>query len=224
MSREVPYYEYDSNHLRVARIHSAFSFPAHLHAQVELTCCLAGQIQMDIGAQAYTLAQGDIAIIFPSVAHRYAAAQGQAAVGTMLIFYPAFLPDFSRLFAQRTPTCPVVRAAQCAGDAAYALAALHQELEAGGDDVAIRALTTLLLCRTLPHTHLVAAQGTDAHDTLHRAMQYLSERFTGPVTLSQTARDIGVSPCHLSRSFHRALAPAFAPTSTPCASTRPSCT
>lgn len=200
-----PYFEDLSCRLRLSPGFPA-SFPEHLHTQLELVCLFSGRARMLVDGRTLFLEPGDVCLCFPGATHGYAGAE--AAEGLMLIAAPEQFPDFAELLERRRPASPVVRMDELPPDTALCLDQLRRECARETSEPAVRGYAQVLLSRMLPRMELVDPPSVHS-DTAYRIMRYLSRHFAEPLTLTELAKALSVSPSHLSHTFSQRLHTSF---------------
>lgn len=196
-----PYFEDLSYRLRLSpRVPPAF--PEHLHTQLELACLFSGQARMRVDGQERALQPGDVCLCFPGVVHGYEGTS--SARGLMLIAAPDQFPDFADALENLRPTNPVVNLSALPDDAALCLNQLWAESAREANEPAVRGYVQVLLARMLPRMELVDPPAEHS-DTAYQIMRYLSRHFAEPITLTELAQALSVSPSHLSHTFSRRL-------------------
>lgn len=184
----------------------SFSFPLHLHPELELFWLQSGELCSETGTQSIPLAAGDLAFFFPNAVHGYQSAGGNGQY-VMLIAVSSLLGDLLPTLTRFRPAVPVLRAAALHPDAAYALRRLAEDGSGGGE--VRRALLHLILARILEAAELVPIGESQEGNLTTRLMEYLSLHFRQPLTLDDAAHALGASRFHLSRVFSQQLGSSF---------------
>ena len=84
-------------------------YPLHVHEIVEIVFISSGACRMQIGLEYFDLSVGDLAIAFPFVPHSYDRVTEDLS-GFAMFIEPNEIREFSRLFAEKMPVSPVIRA------------------------------------------------------------------------------------------------------------------
>jgi len=178
-------------------------FPAHVHDPVEIVCPTSGDLSMTISGKQYNLMPGDIAVVFPSIPHSYDTVS-EDIQGLTLIFLPDTISEFSRTFRTMVPSAPI----------------LLKRDKAPELNVVIRNLMKLSTQESSPlqlgYLHLFLAylftcitlQPIEKHvqsNLSYQVLHYISEHFTEPLSLENTAHALGISRIHLSHIFSQQL-------------------
>ncbi len=199
----LPYFE-NNNSDFIVSLRNPFSFPLHLHTQLELVAVREGALQVLFGAGARTLRPGDLAVFFPNTVHGYR--QTGAGVIQMLICGTRYAGDFEGALSRSHPDCPVLQSAALHPDIPLALEALAVEPEGSP----ARALwLQLLLCRALSAMPLSKNNERTDFDLTHRVLSYLSQFYRTPLSLEELARAVNASKYQLSRFFSGKLKTSF---------------
>lgn len=191
------YYENDEREFRCER-GLGFSFPCHLHQQIELIYVEEGEIKIQIADQERIMAKGEIAVVFPNMIHSYIQLEGAPARIILLIFGQSFTGNFRQKLSSCHPAYPYIGVKELHPDVPYAIMRLMEETE---NRYAIQALTELILARLFPYLTLKKNRQSATEELTYQAACYLSEHFLEPVTLSSTAKALGVNKYYLSRVF-----------------------
>lgn len=206
----IPFYERQENQLSLLGMHWRFQFPPHVHRHLELAVCHAGTVEVTVDAQTAELHAGDVALVCPHTVHSYRTLYDAPVEGLMILFDPLWLPNQGSALRKARAETPFIRASQLHRDGAYAIEALTKEWQQPSpDDDACRALMGLLLARLTPLLTLRPQDARDPGDLMHRAMIYLAECYSQPVTLEMAAQDLSVNPYHLSHLFSARLGMGF---------------
>lgn len=182
-----------------------YSFPTHLHHNIELLVCTEDGICAVCGGESRTLRRGDMMIAFPNDVHAYETSlQGE---GVMMIFDPRIVSLFENRFSQRRYENFLLTGDETL--VSYALSALHEFDSADCSFEILCGYLYILLgsaLKALPYADV--PPGVES-DLLREALQYISEHYTEPLTLKSLARKFGVDPCHLSRTFSQKIPGGF---------------
>lgn len=200
----LPFYEKQNENIRAYFTHS-MQFPLHLHSALELLYVESGSLSMIIDGKPYPLGPTTLAIAFPNLTHSYEVLPDTDYSGVIAICDPKVLPDFAQTFAKSIPVCPILTGEQLHPDVLFALYGLEKEYSTSQDPVVSKAYFQLLLGRVLPILPLKPADSESAPDLTYRLVQYISQHFKEPLSLSLVANHLGVSKYHLSRIFSQKL-------------------
>lgn len=179
-------------------------FPSHVHDVVEIVCLLTGSVEMTIGGKKLLLLPGDISIAFPVVPHSYDYVSEDAS-GLTLIFSPDTIVEFYHTFRTMQPTQPLLTDADKAKELDPIIRGFqkisqqdqHSPLKLGYLHL---FLSYLFSCLSLSPIEKRSYSGMS-----YQVLQYISEHFTEPLTLENTAHELGISRIHLSHIFSQQL-------------------
>ena len=179
-------------------------FPSHVHDVVEIVCLLEGSVSMTIAGKRLTLFPGDIAIAFPVVPHSYDEVSEDAA-GLSLIFQPDTITEFYHTFRTMQPVHPLLLGQDKAPELEPIIRALLTGTAQGQSTPLKLGYLHLFLSYLFSCLPLMSGS-RNPHTTLtYQVLQYISEHFTEPLTLENTAHALGISRIHLSHIFSQQL-------------------
>jgi len=179
-------------------------FPAHVHDVVEIVCLLEGSVSMTIDGKRLTLFPGDIAIAFPVVPHSYDEVS-EDATGLSLIFQPDTIMEFYHTFRTMQPVHPLLLGQDKAPELEQIIRAMLKVM-AQGQSAPLKLGYLHLFLSYLFSCLPLTSGGRNPHSTLtYQVLQYISEHFTEPLTLENTAHALGISRIHLSHIFSQQL-------------------
>lgn len=208
----IPYYETSENALRTF-YNSNFSFPAHLHSNLELLYVTDGAIRVTIQNRTKLLAKGDFAIVFPNVIHSYETRPLNTAAPASRVLIAVcglnLTGDFLQKVTRYYPEDPFIPAAHLHENVLYAMEQLETERRSGQSLSACAALLQLILARTVPVMGLIKNNNMESYDLTYKIVTYVSEYFQEPLTLTDLAGHLNVSKYHLSRVFSSKLNTSF---------------
>ena len=191
------FYENDDRVFRCER-GSSFSFPCHLQQQLEFLYVEEGSIRIQIAEQERVIQKGEIAVIFPNQIHSYSQDEEKSAVIILGILGLNLTGNFKQKLISSHPENPYINAEKLHPDVPYAIGRLTEEKE---NLYAVQALSELILARVFPCFVLKKNRQSATEELTYQVASYLTEHFLEPVTLSTTARALGVNKYYLSRIF-----------------------
>lgn len=176
-------------------------FPLHVHETLEVSYLYTGTCDMLIDGKPCTIHAGDLAITFPLVPHSFEQLTTDCS-GLVIFFQADSIEEYSAIFHKQLPVSPILRASQLSEDARFALDRLAgmKGREQEGTTMRLAYLHLLL-------AHLVGALEYRPADTLNergladRVIKYIYDHACESITLSSTARGLGISESHLSHLF-----------------------
>lgn len=193
----LPFYEIQAKDLRLIRMTSQLTFPAHLHANIEILYVFSGVQYLEIDETAFEIHEGEAAIIFSDIVHRYDQ-KGEGPVDSILILcnprlFGGGFPDFTN-FQPVTPVIPIERIHE---EAVYALRHIKKK-----DEFTVKlGWTYVIISHLLRHIELKQRQRIPVQDMPKKIMEYLAKNFTEPITLDSLAAEFCVSKYYISHIF-----------------------
>ena len=174
-----------------------YAFPLHVHDIVEMALLLQGECEMEIDGKPVLLRPGDAAVAFPFIPHAFTRISPEAR--GLAAFFPAdMLPDLSSVFQTMLPGTPVVRACEMNGDALLAAAKLDTLPQ---DSPSRLAYLHLLIANLLAGMRFSPAADYHERDLGGRAVRHVYDHACEDISLSSTARALGISQSYLSHLF-----------------------
>lgn len=179
-------------------------FPSHVHDVVEIVCLLTGRIDMTISGKKYQLFPGDIAVVFPVLPHSYDDVSEDAA-GLTLIFLPDTIVEFSQTFRSMTPACPLLSASDKSKELEAIIHGFQKVSHQDQNSPLKLGYLHLFLSYLFSCLPLNTMEQRSYSGVPYQVLQYISEHFTEPLTLENTAHELGISRIHLSHIFSQHL-------------------
>lgn len=178
-------------------------FPMHVHDVVEMVCLKQGQMTMTVGGEKVCLNAGDIALVFPTVAHSYDEVNS-GTDGITMIFVPSVVEEFHSVFRTMVPkSAVVIRQEQhpMVGEM------LDRVMQLTPDEMKQLRLgyLHLLLAYILPVMNLIPVDRHVEMGLSYQVFHYISQHFTEPLSLESVAHALGISRIHLSHIFSQQL-------------------
>lgn len=170
----------------------------HLHKAMEIVLVTQGTLELGIGEDLFHMDRGDLAIVFPDLIHHYQVFSAGRNEGYYVLALPVLTEKYAEILQQCYPVEPVIKAPKVHKDILYALESL-KELEGDNHEIA-QAYINIIVARCLECYELVE-RGKIENDIVTRTVSYISENFQDNLTLSNMAKDLGVSKFVLSRVF-----------------------
>lgn len=171
---------------------------AHIHYSMEYLYVTAGSVILTTGDGERTVRQGEGTFLTSWQNHAYRTPGHSQAV--ILLFSPRLTPRFAARLRAFRPQREVVRPA--ADLMAWLLARLPAGEEADGPDDPIAGKALLYpLCADFLRDNPLTVRPPRREEMMQCALQYLGEHAGEPLTLTGTARQLGVNPAYLSQAF-----------------------
>ena len=171
-------------------------YPLHVHEVVEIVHIYTGSCRMQIGLEYFDLSAGDLAIAFPFVPHSY----DQVTVdlsGFAMFIAPNEIREFSRVFAEKMPLCPVIRARDVTPDIRQTIRLLDDMPEDQPHPYRL-AYAHLLLAQLLSAMPLEQLDGKTESSLALQIVRYIDRHVLEPLSLKGIAQTLNISPSHLS--------------------------
>ncbi len=184
-----------------------FSFPPHLHLQLELFFVNRGSAEVTVGNHTATLYAGSLAIIFPNQTHSYQCTS-EGSLITMLIAEPSYAGRLMDTLLRFSPESPFL--AEIHPNIHYAINEILKEHGKQEPDEAVYGpFIQLILARALPELKLCEKRGDHQQDLIWQIANYVNEHYQEPLTLVSLAKGVGVSPGRLSHVFSEKIGQSF---------------
>ena len=174
----------------------------HLQTTFEIMVPRNGRILASINGKRHCVEPGEILVLFPGVPHSYDPAE--PSEGMTLIFTSRMLAETDSIWDELQPSEPVVRLSEADPDVAYCLNRLAS-LKSDANEALQRAYLSLMLLRLLPSLRPVESPAAGSGDLLYRAMRYMAQNLTSPLSLKTTAQALGVNTYYLSHVLNERL-------------------
>lgn len=203
-------------------------FRPHIHDLLEVVYVLQGTLEIGIDEELYHMEKGDLALIFPGKIH-HAQCFGDPDISAKmhLLVTLSLTGILAQKLSDTQPENPVIPAAQVDPDVIYCLRRLYREY--GRDEKGVRlkeqpkapdlsqkalekaalemeriakqSYVMLILSRSLPKLHLVERPDESQADLVHQIVAYTAAHYREPMTLTDMAEHLYVSPYTVSRVF-----------------------
>jgi len=175
-------------------------FPPHIHRYIEMTFCTHGTIIVTCNDRTETLCPGDVVIIFQNDIHQYINSEYGRSITIM--FDPNFLSLFEKQFQERKYENFLLK---CSPDFLRIAEIVLREYQTDRSQAILHGYVNVLwgmAMKILPCTEY--PQKTE-NDLLLKALKYISMHYRTPISLKMVAKEVGVDPCHLSRTFSQKI-------------------
>ena len=176
-----------------------YPFPLHVHEIVELVVILKGGCTMQLDGETYTLAPGDAAIAFPLTPHSFDAIR-PGNLGFAAFFPADTIGEYAAVFRSQLPDVPVLRGVGKDEETARVIRRLMAIPQ--GEESAYRlAYLHLLLAHILSGLSFHQAADCREKSLGARCIRYVYDHACEDISVSTTARALGISESHLSHLF-----------------------
>lgn len=187
---------------------SPYSFPPHLHPQLELLFVRSGELGIIVREQSALLREGSLAIIFPNQIHSYEGG-GEGEV-TMINADLSYAGGYLDTLMQMHPASPFLSQKELHPDVVYGVKALFLEYENGeNSSSAYGSLLQLILARVMPKLKLHQNRSSDYKNLTWQIASYVNEHYKEHLTLEELAKNVGVSRGRLSHVFSEKMGQSF---------------
>jgi len=196
------FYQTSHEECNVFRNHN-FSFPTHLHKELELIYVEQGQLTITIHENTKTIVAGDCALAFPNIMHSYSQ-QGECSSdfsGILCICNSTLLGEFASIVKHRYPENPFLSHKDLHPNVGYAFQELLHEFQTQRSTSIYSALLQLILARTIPLCTLQKSSDNNDANLTYRIAAYLIDHYKEEIGLSSLAKHLNVSMYYVSHIF-----------------------
>lgn len=195
-------------------------FPAHRHADLEFSYCLAGEFSVLLEHRPYTVRAGELLLISPMTLHEIPPSQDAGRQVLTVVLGPSLLREDFAPFTAGSFRTPVLRPEQCEGGEALSAALLRVAALAGSPTHADRLalLSGIYAIAAALVGELSLPTGEAAGDLrgvagIEPALELIWHGYRAPLTVATAAAATGYGKsnfCKIFRTvtgetFHRAL-------------------
>jgi len=165
--------------------HTNMTFPAHLHASFEILYVTEGIMNCIISGRNFTVSKGQAAIIFPNTLHGYRTPEKSRDINLI------FSSDYVQEFYKRIKNCELA-------NPVFTPDAHLLDIVPSRDNIfEIKGKLYQLCGQALAGTELIP--NSDKNDVLmQKIIEYISEKYTEPITLKEMAQSLGYNYYYLS--------------------------
>lgn len=175
-----------------------YSFPHHIHQCFEFITLLAGEMDVTVDANTYSLKKDDSILIFPNQIHSLSSAESKHALCI-------FSPDYVKLFSGKTQNkVPVNNRFRVSKE----LIALFEQLETNDSEM-LRKGVLYLICDAFHRSAEYKHQEIDRRNLLFSIFAFVEKNFDGSCTLYDLASDIKYNYSYISRYFKEVVGISF---------------
>ena len=171
-------------------------YPMLIHKQIEIIYMLGGTAVCSIDGIEASLSVGDVAVVFPYVAHSYSFTEAEYV---MLFFQPDVCPDYELLIKKQKPTEPIIKngRADRFGELINKARSAHETQTELGTKLT-KSYINVIMGELLGEIELTEHSPSD-HSSLNALLSYCSENYVDPsISISSLSKAIGISPKHCS--------------------------
>lgn len=196
------YFEKETPEIYISHWTESDNFDSHFHNKIEIAYCVSGKQKISIDGVWYTLTAGDVALVFPNVAHELVK---QDPPDTELIsviskadFFTAAYPE---LITKR-PKCAFIEKEKLSEDVKLAFSRM---LAAKFNPGALIGWTYVALSEIMNHLELVSIKTTDSFHLAPNLISYIDDNFKKPLTIKYLANEFGYSTSYITHVFYDQL-------------------
>ncbi len=175
--------------------------PPHLHNALEIVYVTEGTLALGVGQELYSMEKGDVGLVFSDIIHHYQVFSKGVNKACYILAPPSSTGIFAEKIQNNAPEHPVLKAAQMEPDVSHAIDAVMQITE--NNPMLLQAYVQVILARCIPKLNLVDKSSVGSDDLIYRTVSYISGNFKKQFSLTDMARDLGVSKYVLSRIFSK---------------------
>ena len=179
------------------------TFPLHIHKELELLMVMGGEIEIASNAGTYTLGKGDISVVLPNTGHGYKTYKHSEHF--IMIFNGSMLPLYKNAFTACKPSVSCIRGSQVHPEAYTSLKCIYEETRAGNNPGIITGHLYLAVSRLMPFLNLQKREKDTGNELIERILSYIQSNYQSPINLSSIAKELKVSPFHMSRVFSNSV-------------------
>lgn len=195
------FYQHDNagqtNHVD-PELYVDFSFPMHLHTDLELVLLRKGAINLHLRGRTETLAPGDFALVLPNELHAYSTPEHSESFVCVFSsdYVPAFLYTLAGKRGERSVFAGTnILRAQI--ENAFFTDSSQSALE-------LKAVFYAVCAQFLREIPLNESRCLET-DILEKLIRYVEENFREDISMASAAQALGYNRSYLSRQFHQAL-------------------
>ncbi len=183
-------------------VHSP-SFIHHFHSHIELYLIKSGSIEIIINDQKKILKAGEISVALSYDAHSYRSVDRSEAI--YLVIPTEYFSEFLPLFSQKRLASPFIN-----DESTYKTVLQAMEgIIAGGNEITQRGYVYSILGAIFDYMTDLAEEAPSVDAFSPEILIYLSNNFRDEITLESTAKEFGLNPSYLSRSFRKTFGISF---------------
>ena len=202
----MPFYENKQEEI-FAFIDTTTDFPVHLHIHMEMYYVVSGKIEVTVEGETQLLSAGDMTVIFPNRVHGRAVARSDDSLVIVIVAQPTLAGDFRKLILDFAPKTPFFSSDAISEDVEnavkkiFAIANVNRaEPPPEYKDTLLKSFMQIILSSLIPGMELVRRNRRD-YNVMQRAVAFIMENFSEPISLEMVASHAGVTKNHLSSIF-----------------------
>lgn len=180
---------------------SAYNMPeAHYHDHYEIYFLLSGKVRYFIDDKVFDLSEGDIVLIPPHIIHKTATLESRGAERILIAFTANFI---MRRPAEKIFACFGARCFRKPGIEELVLSAEYESAlsDPYSEELIAGYIREILIKLTRIYDKDLKPEGMSVNPFVEEAVHYISDNFSGDITLSALAEKAAMSASHFSRMF-----------------------
>ncbi len=183
--------------------YSRLSRYEHLHSRFEMVAPTNGRVLARVDGKEYPLEPGDMLVVFPGMPHCYD--PSETSEGYMLTFHSEMLGDLEETMMGVQPADPLIHLSAHDRDVLHCFDRLTEMAGGKINETLAQAYLNLMFLRLADALSLKQTDPTASKELLYRAMQYISQNLSQPLSIRQTAHVLGVNSYYLSHVLNERL-------------------
>jgi len=180
-----------------------FFYVPHIHRHPELIYVKSGEVKVELFDHCETVKQGDFALIFPNCRHGYLTLKSSEVF--VCIFSEDFVPSFRNKIKGTAPKTVKFSCRQSVTD--FVEKELFKE-DTTPEPYMIKSTLYAVLGEFINSATLVPTN-TSNGELVDKMIKYITENYTGDISLDTMAMNLGYEKHYLSRCFNRTLKTGF---------------
>lgn len=182
-----------------------FVLPPHFHFSYELLFIQTGEMRVQINSQKHIMRGGDVALIMPGEIHGYESIGDSTIIA--LLFLENYFPEIQAIFSDHAlghniihyPNSNII-------DFVNKCDTLNDKNRIA---ICFKGYVNTLILTMLESVNLIPCPSNVMENSMKKALSYIHQEYDNGINLDQTARELGISPAHLSRSFKKIVGTNF---------------
>lgn len=189
-------YENRTNGISISK-HNGFSFPSHIHHNLEIIICVKGELEITCLSETRTIKKGMLFIAFSNQPHSYRKMGNAECI--MVIVEPEFLLLYNKYLKKRCGNN-----FYDGGKELIALAnGLYSEYSTANDCDSVLGYLNIILSKAFRTFTFYDNKNQSYNNSFAKALIYISENYTADISLKDVAKAAGINHSHLSRLFNQ---------------------
>lgn len=185
---------------------TSLQYPLHIHRYIEIVHVIEGKLDMQIGPVRHILNQGDIAFIFPNIAHDYHTLSDDAHTSLNIVNCSLeLLPLYKMKLEGYYPHIPVIRNDNIPDDLNWIENRLNHIPRALLTGELVGSLISAGFCFAFPYLRPMPVDQSVNKELSTRIISYIGDHALENLSLDSLSRQFGIGRYALSRIFSNIL-------------------